>query len=236
MDPANRQAWTEYLADQQRRDQLAQNPSIGPMNPAEAAWADQYLNSSPGQREMMEQQAAQERFQMGREASYDRRGYGAVARIFDRALNPMWDGTGNFNDLMFAMGGFAVPMAGAAPVAELKSHGRRGTPEIRAHLDFVRDEFLANNPGFEHFRGGTDAKTRKSIPELYVPGPNGARRGSAYPDLTFYNPVTGEYVHVNTVDTNADGTMTAYEAANFQKIYRLTNQPIIAVPKPKSGR
>jgi hypothetical protein len=88
------------------------------------------------------------------------------------------------------------------------------------------------NPKYRHVAGGRDRFTGESLPEEYLPGPGGARKGSSYPDLTFEAP-DGSRIRMNTTDTLVDGTMTTREQANFDRIFEQTLEPIIAVPKPK---
>ncbi len=114
--------------------------------------------------------------------------------------------------------------------------GRRGSDSTREHVDQVRDDFLAANPGWKHTAGGTKAGTTKSLPEEYIPGPGGGRKGSSYPDLTFTGP-NGEKFRVNTADTNAGGAFTPREERNAERMFNNTNgEPISMIPKPKKCR
>ena len=113
--------------------------------------------------------------------------------------------------------------------------GRRGCDETRDELDKVRDDFLAANPDYRHIRGGRDAVTGKNIPEEYLPPLWGGRRGGSYPDLTFEGP-NRERIRFNTVDALIDGTMTAREQANFDRIFEQTGEPVIAIPKARKPR
>jgi RHS repeat-associated protein len=55
------------------------------------------------------------------------------------------------------------------------------------------------------------------LPEEYIPGPGGARKGSSYPDITATK--NGETLRVNTIDTRANGvTPTTREANNAARI------------------
>jgi hypothetical protein len=69
--------------------------------------------------------------------------------------------------------------------------------------------------------------------EEYIPGPGGARAGSAYPDITAIK--NGRTLRINTIDTLSDGlTPTAREAANAAKIRALRpNDHLLFVPKPR---
>ena len=110
--------------------------------------------------------------------------------------------------------------------------GRRGSLETRQDIDRIRDEFLRNNPDYRHVGGGTDQKTGLKVPEEYLRPSAGGRKGGAYADLTFEHRVTRQRIRINTVDVEAGGWMTDREAANFDRIFELTNEPIIALPKP----
>jgi RHS repeat-associated protein len=109
--------------------------------------------------------------------------------------------------------------------------GRRGNRETREHIDAERDRFLDANPDYEHVAGGTERATGRKLPEEYIPGPGGGRKGSSYPDLTFEAP-DGSRIRINTVDADQGGVMTTREQANFDRIFEQTGEPIIAVPKP----
>jgi hypothetical protein len=111
--------------------------------------------------------------------------------------------------------------------------GRRGTRETREHLDIVRDQFLDENPEYRHVAGGTNRLTGEQLPEEYLPGPGGGRRGSSFADLTFEAP-DGSRIRINTVDADGFGVMTPREQTNFDRIFEQTGEPIIAVPKPGS--
>lgn len=66
--------------------------------------------------------------------------------------------------------------------------------------------------------------------EECIPALGGGRRGTSSPDLTFEGP-SGR-VRINTVDTYADGSMTAREHTNFTRIFEQRQEPIIAIVKP----
>lgn len=74
--------------------------------------------------------------------------------------------------------------------------------------------------------------TGAPLPEEYIPGAGGGRKGSSFPDLTFEGP-DGSRIRINTVDTYVDGEMTTREQSNFDRIFDQTLEPIIAVPKPR---
>jgi hypothetical protein len=80
-------------------------------------------------------------------------------------------------------------------------------------------------------RGWTVTGGGGRLPEEYLPGPGGARRGSSYPDITATK--NGQVLRVNTVDTYADGvTPTAREAANAARIRAQTGEHLLLIPKP----
>jgi hypothetical protein len=95
----------------------------------------------------------------------------------------------------------------------------------REHVSKVADEMEAR--GFQITGGGN------RFPEEYIPGPGGARRGSAFPDITATK--NGRTVRVNTIDTCVNGiTPTAREARNAAKIRRaMPNDHLILIPKPR---
>jgi hypothetical protein len=113
-----------------------------------------------------------------------------------------------------------------------KRAGRRGNQATRDHIDQVRDDFLDTNPDYKHVAGGRDRVTGAELPEEYLPGPGGGRKGSSYPDLTFEGS-EGSRIRINTTDSRVDGTMTPREQRNFDRIFDQTNEPIIGIPKPK---
>jgi hypothetical protein len=53
-------------------------------------------------------------------------------------------------------------------------------------------------------------------PQEYIPGPEGGRRGSSYPDVTATDGK--KTVRVNTVDTNKNGSLTSREQRQAQKV------------------
>jgi hypothetical protein len=129
------------------------------------------------------------------------------------------------------------PMYRGKPVSPLNpdygsGKGRRGTPETRKEIDRIRDEFLKNNPSWEHVGGGTDQETGMKVPEEYLRGPQGTK-GSSYVDLTFRSP-TGELVRINTVDIdlNRPSQMSEREETNRNRIWwQDPETPIITIPK-----
>jgi hypothetical protein len=88
---------------------------------------------------------------------------------------------------------------------------------------------------WEHTHGGTDSVTGAPKPEKYIPGEDGGKKGSTYPDLTFKKPDGTEHHH-NTMDTLSDGqTPTKREASNMDRMQKLKpNDTTSSSPKPKN--
>lgn len=82
-------------------------------------------------------------------------------------------------------------------------------------------------------RGFTITGGGNRLPEEYLPGPGGNRKGSSFPDITATK--NGRTVRVNTVDTRANGvTPTTREATNAARIRSQTpGDHLLLVPKPK---
>jgi hypothetical protein len=70
-----------------------------------------------------------------------------------------------------------------------------------------------------------------TLPEEYIPGAGGGRKGASYPDITATK--NGKTLRVNTIDTRADGvTPTSREADNMARIRaQRPNDTLIVVPK-----
>jgi hypothetical protein len=104
------------------------------------------------------------------------------------------------------------------------SGGRLGSPNTRAQVAEIQAELKARRWTVTH--GGT-------LGEEYIPGPGGARVGSAFPDITATK--NGRTLRINTTDTLSDAvTPTAREATNAAKIRRLKpNEHLLLVPKQK---
>ncbi|BFM49936.1 hypothetical protein [Marinomonas sp. THO17] len=102
--------------------------------------------------------------------------------------------------------------------------GRLGKPSTRQHIDDVATEM--ENRGF------TITGRVNRLPEEYLPGPGGGRKGSSFPDITATK--NGRTVRVNTVDTRADGiTPTIREATNAARIRSQTpGDHLLLIPKP----
>jgi len=110
----------------------------------------------------------------------------------------------------------------SAPIAT--TGGRLGKPSTRAQVAEIQTELKTR--GWTVQKGGT-------LGEEYIPGPGGARRGSAYPDITATK--NGRTLRINTIDTLSDGlTHTAREATNAAKIRSLRpNDHLLLVPKQR---
>jgi RHS repeat-associated protein len=113
------------------------------------------------------------------------------------------------------------------------SPGRRGSQQTQDHIDRVRDDFLNGNPDQKHVAGGRDQVTGQPLPEEHIPGPDptNPNKGGSFPDLTFEDK-DGNRTRINTVDTNKNGTETARERRNADRIQEQTGEPVITIPKP----
>jgi hypothetical protein len=113
----------------------------------------------------------------------------------------------------------------STPLDAVKSRGRLGSPSTRAHIDGVATEM--ERRGWEITGGGG------RLPEEYLPGPGGARKGSSFPDITAIKD--GRTLRVNTIDTRVNGVMpTTREAANAARIRTQTpGDHLLLLPKPK---
>lgn len=102
--------------------------------------------------------------------------------------------------------------------------GRLGNEATRKHVGEVATEMQKR--GWNITGGGGRG------PETYLPGPGGARQGSSFPDITATK--NGKTLHVNTVDTRADGvTLTTREATNANRIRTQTGGHVLTIPKPE---
>jgi RHS repeat-associated protein len=104
-----------------------------------------------------------------------------------------------------------------------KTGGRLGSAETRALDEAVAKGLEDEGYAVTHGAGR---------PQEYIPGPGGARKGSAYPDVT---AVKGdETVRVNTVDTTKNGALTSREHRSANKIQALTpKDEFRTVPKKR---
>lgn len=121
--------------------------------------------------------------------------------------------------------GKAAALAEDAAKGPPNPGGRLGKESTRTHIDDVATEMESR--GFEITGGGN------RLPEEFLPGPGGGRKGSSFPDITATK--NGRTVRVNTVDTRANGvTPTTREAANAARIRSQTpGDHLLLVPKPK---
>jgi hypothetical protein len=119
--------------------------------------------------------------------------------------------------------------SGLKGVAELfvkdaaKEGGRLGSRATREQVSGVAGKL--EQKGWEITGGGG------KLPEEYIPGPGGARKGSSYPDITATK--NGETLRVNTIDTRANGlTPTTREANSAARIRsQKPDDTLILVPK-----
>jgi hypothetical protein len=105
--------------------------------------------------------------------------------------------------------------------------GRLGNQTTRDQNKEIAEELKTRGWSVTH--GGGQGKK-----EEYLPGPNGSRRGSNYPDITATK--NGKTLRINTVDTRANGQMTTREAKNLNSIRQKTSgkgSKTIAIPKKK---
>ncbi|QDU14181.1 hypothetical protein CA11_19850 [Gimesia maris] len=112
------------------------------------------------------------------------------------------------------------------------NRGIHGSPETKAHIQGIVDDLEG--------RGWTVTNYWDSpAGELYFPGPGGGRLGSSFVDITATK--NGRVLHINTVDTLADGvTLSTREATNaarirqqLQTLFPGQRQHLLTVPKPK---
>jgi RHS repeat-associated protein len=103
--------------------------------------------------------------------------------------------------------------------------GRLGKQSTRQQIDDVATEM--ERRGWTITNGGSG---NRNFPEEYLPGPNGGRKGSSFPDITATK--NGKTLRVNTVDTRADGiTPTTREANNAARIRAQTGEHVLLIPK-----
>lgn len=121
---------------------------------------------------------------------------------------------------------------------------RRGNNATKAHMDTVRDQFLAHYPGFKLVAGGRDPVTGDELPEEYIPNPAkrigkklgievDGRIGSKWPDMKFVKETPeGEVViYIQTVDGDKNGKPTKRELDNAEIIRKWTNATVLLVVK-----
>ena len=103
--------------------------------------------------------------------------------------------------------------------------GRLGSPATRAQVDQVASELVRRE--FQLTGGGG------RLPEEFIRGAGGGRRGSAFPDITAIK--SGKTLRINTIDTLRDGvTPTARESRNAARIRSLRPEDrLLLIPKKK---
>jgi RHS repeat-associated protein len=99
-------------------------------------------------------------------------------------------------------------VSGSGVLVHNECGGRLGNASTRAQNAEIADRL--EKDGFTITGGGGRAK------EEYIPGPDGGRKGSSYPDITATKD--GKTTRINTVDTEADGSLTKREEAAAEKI------------------
>ena len=121
--------------------------------------------------------------------------------------------------------GGALPLLAGATAPEAQG-GRLGNATTRQQVSDIADTMES--------RGWTVTGGGGKAPEEYIPGPGGAKKGSAYPDITATKD--GNTLRVNTVDTRADGvTPTTREANNAAKIRSLKpDDHLLLIPKAQA--
>jgi len=111
-----------------------------------------------------------------------------------------------------------------AKLTAAKGPGILGKQQTRDQLNAIAAELQR--------RGWTITGGGDRLPEEYLPGPGGGRKGSSHPDITATKD--GKTLRVNTVDTLADGvTPTPREAKNAARIRSQTGDHLLLIPKKK---
>ena len=125
------------------------------------------------------------------------------------------------------LGAAITLLVGGAKASEDTAGGRLGNSTTRQQVSDVADTMEGR--GWDIKNGGD-----RESGEEYIPGPKGAKKGSAYPDITATKD--GRTLRVNTVDTKADGvTPTTREADNAAKIRSLKpDDHLLLIPKAKA--
>src|SRR5437667_6231844 len=130
-------------------------------------------------------------------------------------------GLGLLIGLNVATGGEEGSVEKGVEAGVTKIGGRLGGIETRALDKTVAEGLEKEGYAVTHGAGK---------PQEYIPGPGGAKKGSSYPDVTATKD--GKTVRVNTVDTNKNGTLTARERRNANKIQQARpNDQFTTVPK-----
>ncbi|MFO1059851.1 MAG: hypothetical protein U1E53_23150 [Dongiaceae bacterium] len=126
-------------------------------------------------------------------------------------------------------------------IQAIHNFGRRGSPLTQGDLDIVaqecrkylREKFPQIAQNFHHIGGATregSGKPLDYLSEWYLPGPNGQRRGSSYPDLSWLYDPSGKGFdpgrrlhdtgHINSQTTTPLGTAISRERLSFQNLIR----------------
>jgi hypothetical protein len=117
----------------------------------------------------------------------------------------------------------AAELPEGSPATSPSRGGRLGSPATRAQNAAIRAEL--ENENFTVIHGG-------GLPEEYIPGPGPGTQGGTFVDITAVNNETGATTRIQTIDTLADGSPTAREAAAAARIrYAFPNDRLILIPK-----
>ncbi|MEX2616892.1 MAG: hypothetical protein WD767_12425 [Alphaproteobacteria bacterium] len=126
---------------------------------------------------------------------------------------------------------------------EIPFYENRGNDLTKDEIDIVRDWFLGNNPLYEHKDGGREQGSGEDKKERQIPGPGIAfkhpitgkpgdsRPGSRFADLTFRHKKTGKIVHIQTVDIDKNGKVTADELEAAEAIRRASGATVLLIRK-----
>jgi hypothetical protein len=118
-------------------------------------------------------------------------------------------------------GATAVSLGGATKRPP-NPHGKLGKPSTRAQNAQIAGGL--ESEGYQIAGGGG------RLPEEYIPGPGGGRRGSAAVDITAHKD--GDTVRVQTVDTLKSGVPNPREMRNAGKILKAHRQDgLFLIPK-----
>lgn len=123
--------------------------------------------------------------------------------------------------------GMIAPRSGGTGSNGNGTGGRLGNSTTRAQNQDIADEL--KNRGWTVTHGGGRGRS-----EEYLPGPNGSRKGSNYPDITATK--NGKTLRINTVDTKSNGQLTTREAKAAQSIRNKTSgkgNKLLTIPKTK---
>jgi hypothetical protein len=115
----------------------------------------------------------------------------------------------------------AVDEAGTAAIV---SGGRLGSVATRAQNSSIAADLES--------QGNTIFGGAGRLPEEYIPGSGPGTRGSTYVDISAINNTTGAVTRVQTIDTLANGSPTAREAAAAARIQTaFPNDTLNLIPK-----